>query len=209
MEGRTNKRFETLENKIDDVRTELRDFKSDIRVDLAERYEKWGRQLSEWVTILRTDMENHKIVFFQEMRKESELQQLKFVQRMEEHGEIILKKNREQFNEDMTRHMTALGEEYQWRLAAVGEKVDLTWEKCERKYVELEQKDMVLAEKVALLEEYLPSHPRNHKGTAQSGRKVPKAAKARGISQKSSAENLLLGTKKKNPFLKRNSEDII
>jgi hypothetical protein len=39
----------------------------------------------------------------------------------------------------------------------VGEKVDLTWEKCERKYVVLEQNDMLLAEKVALLEEYLPS----------------------------------------------------
>jgi hypothetical protein len=156
---------------IECVQSELRDFKvdicSDVRVALAEQEQRFDHKLADWLSVIRTDIENFRIIIFQEMRKESELQRFYFQQHMEE----VMVKQREQFNADITRHMTALGEEYQWRLSATGEKVDLIWEKCERKYVELEQKDMLLAEKVALLEEYLPTYPRNHKGFAQLGRK--------------------------------------
>jgi hypothetical protein len=84
--------------------------------------------------------------------------------------EEVLSAQRESFNTDVVRHMSVLAGEYQWRLAVVSEKVDTTWEKCEREHGVFEQKEMTLAEKVALLEEYLPTYPRNHKGKAQSSR---------------------------------------
>lgn len=89
---------------------------------------------------------------------------------LEEFCEKILKKQREEFNADVAHHMSVLVGEYQWRLATVVEKVDMTWEKCEREHGAFEQKEMTLANKVALLEEYLPTYPRNHKGRAQSPR---------------------------------------
>jgi hypothetical protein len=70
---------------------------------------------------------------------------------------------------------------------------------------ELEEKesklteDMMLGEKAMLLEEHPSPHPRGHKETAQLRRKGLK-------SQKSTAENLVLGTKRKNPFARRNSD---
>lgn len=144
---------------------------------------RFNDKLGEWISVLRIDMENQRIVFENSMQKQMQLQRFYFQKDMEE----LMVKQREQFNADIARHMTTLGEEYQWRLSAVGEKVDLTWEKCERKYVELDQKDLVLAEKVALLEEYLPSYPRNHKGKAQSPR-VNKESNS-NLSKKSSAKN--------------------
>ena len=169
-----------LRNVIENVQSELRNFKSevsDLRVELNLRFTeqnlKFERILADWLIVTRTDIENFRIVTVQEFRKESELQRYQFRKDMEEFNEKLLKKHREEWNVDMARYMSALGEEYQWRLAAVGEKVDMTWEKCERKYVELERKDMTLADKVTLLEEYLPNHPspRQHKGKKQPGRK--------------------------------------
>ena len=120
-----------------------------------------------------------------ELRKESELQRFQFRQDMEESNEKLLKKNREEFNADIVRHMSVLAGEYQWRLATVGEKVDMTWEKCEREHGAFEQKEMTLADKVALLEEYLPTYPRNHKGMGQADRKnVNKSVKKKGKAKR-------------------------
>ncbi len=119
---------------------------------------------------LHKEFENFTIVIIQELRKELELQRSYFRQDME----IMMKKQREEFNADVVRHMSVLAGEYQWRLATVGEKLDMTWEKCEREHDAFEQKDMTLADKVALLEEYLPTYPRNHKGIGQAGRKSEK-----------------------------------
>lgn len=120
---------------------------------------------------LHKELENSRAILIDEFRKESELQRYKFRQDMEEFCEKLLKKQREEFNVDVVRHMSVLAGEYQWRLATVGEKVDMTWEKCEREHGVFEQKEMTLADKVALLEEYLPTYPRNHKGAAQASRK--------------------------------------
>ncbi len=84
--------------------------------------------------------------------------------------EELLLAQRDGFNMDVVRHMSVLAGEYQWRLSALGEKVDLTWEKSERKYAESDKHDMLMSEKVALLEQYLPMHPRQHKGQAQAQR---------------------------------------
>lgn len=123
---------------------------------------------------LHKELENSRAILIDEFRKESELQRYKFRQEMEEFCEKLLKKQREEFNADVVRHMSVMTGEYQWRLATVGEKVDMTWEKCEREHGAFEQKDMTLADKVALLEEYLPTYPRNHKGMGQAGRKSEK-----------------------------------
>lgn len=123
---------------------------------------------------LHKELENSRAILIDEFRKESELQRYKFRQEMEEFCEKLLKKQREEFNADVVRHMSVMAGEYQWRLATVGEKVDMTWEKCEREHGAFEQKDMTLADKVALLEEYLPTYPRNHKGIGQAGRKSEK-----------------------------------
>lgn len=123
-----------------------------LHKELSEQDQRWDQKLANWLSVLRTDIENFKVVIIEEFKKESQLQRIYFQQDME----IIMKKQREEFGAEMTRHMTALSEEYQWRLSAVGEKVDLTWEKCERKYIELAETDKTLAEKVTLLEEYLP-----------------------------------------------------
>lgn len=85
--------------------------------------------------------------------------------------EELLLVQRDGFNMDVVRHMSVLAGEYQWRLSALGEKVDLTWEKSERKYAESDKHDMLMSEKVALIEQYLPMHPRQHKGRAQRARK--------------------------------------
>ncbi|MBP6974736.1 MAG: hypothetical protein KBB54_02210 [Candidatus Pacebacteria bacterium] len=120
-----------------------------------------------------------------ELRKESELQRYQFRQDMEESNEKLLKKNREEFNADIVRHMSVLAGEYQWRLATVVEKVDMTWEKCEREHGAFERKEMTLADKVALLEEYLPTYPRNHKGMGQADRKnVNKSVKKKGKAKR-------------------------
>lgn len=129
---------------------------------------------------LHKELENSTIVIIQELRKELELQRSYFRQDMEEFCEKILKKQREEFNVDVVRHMSVMAGEYQWRLATVGEKVDMTWEKCEREHGAFEQKEMTLADKVALLEEYLPTYPRNHKGAAQASRKGKNQEKSNG-----------------------------
>lgn len=127
---------------------------------------------------LHKELENSTIVIIQELRKELELQRSCFRQDMEEFCENLLKKQREEFNADVVRHMSVMAGEYQWRLATVVEKVDMTWEKCEREHGAFEQKEMTLADKVALLEEYLPTYPRNHKGMGQADRKnVKKSVK--------------------------------
>ncbi len=129
---------------------------------------------------LHKELENSRAILIDEFRKESELQRYQFRQDMEEFFEKLLKKQREEFNIDVVRHMSVLADEYQWRLAAVGEKVDMTWEKCEREHGVFEQKEMTLADKVALLEEYLPTYPRNHKGAAQASRKGKNQEKSKG-----------------------------
>jgi hypothetical protein len=129
---------------------------------------------------LHKELENSRAILIDEFRKESELQRYKFRQEMEEFCEKLLKKQREEFNVDVVRHMSVLAGEYQWRLATVGEKVDMTWEKCEREHGAFEQKEMTLADKVALLEEYLPTYPRNHKGAAQASRKGKNQEKSNG-----------------------------
>jgi hypothetical protein len=133
---------------------------------------------------LRKELEDSRAILIDELRKESELQRYQFRQDMEEFFEKLLKKQREEFNEDVVRHMSVLAGEYQWRLATVVEKVDMTWEKCEREHGAFEQKELTLADKVALLEEYLPIYPRNHKGAAQASRKSKEGSNGK-ISKKS------------------------
>ncbi len=158
-----HEKLDGLENKlsinIDTIRNNLQEFRADIDTHFVD-----------WLSTIRTDIENSRIVAIEEFKKESQLQRYYFRQDME----IMMKKQREEFNADITRHMSVLAGEYQWRLATVGEKVDMTWEKCEREHGVFEQKDMTLADKVALLEEYLPTYPRNHKGIGQAGRKSEK-----------------------------------
>ena len=120
---------------------------------------------------LHKELEDSRAILLDELIKESELQRYQFRQDIEDFFEKLLKKQREEFNEDVVRHMSVLAGEYQWRLATVVEKVDMTWEKCEREHGAFEQKEMTLADKVALLEEYLPTYRRNHKGAAQAPRK--------------------------------------
>ncbi|MCF7865467.1 MAG: hypothetical protein K9M11_03105 [Candidatus Pacebacteria bacterium] len=137
---------------------------------------------------LHRELEDSRVVLINELRRESEIQRYQFRQDMEEFYEKLLKKQREEFNADVVRHMSVLAGEYQWRLATVVEKVDMTWEKCDREHGAFEQKEMTLANKVALLEEYLPTYPRNHKGTAQSSRKS---------EEKSMRKTLKISAKKK------------
>lgn len=98
--------------------------------------------------------------------------------------EEILLVQREGFNTDVVRHMSVLAGEYQWRLATAVEKVDMTWEKCEREHGTFERNEMTLAEKVALLEEYLPTYPRHNKGIAQPARKDTDKTPSKNNSRK-------------------------
>jgi hypothetical protein len=96
LEGTTS----CLQTSINDVQSELRDFKvdirSDMRVALAEQEQRFDQKFTDWLSVIRTDIENFKIVIIEEMEKKLQLQRFYFQQDME----IIMKKQREEFNAD-------------------------------------------------------------------------------------------------------------
>ncbi len=59
------------------------------------------------------------------------------------------------FNARIERYICTLSEDFQSKLQAVGEKVDLTWEKCERKYQDLDENDRMLEKRVVRAESEL------------------------------------------------------
>lgn len=67
---------------------------------------------------------------------------------MKKHNDLLAEK----FRHDMERYMGSLNEDYQSRLSAVGEGVTGTWEKCERKYIELGEVDKKLDTRVERIE---------------------------------------------------------
>ncbi len=147
-----------------------------------EHSKSFEDKLAEFVALLRLDIENQGIIYTNEMKKQLQLQRLWFQEDMkkqmketlDEALEKALTKQRLQFNEDTARHIGALTEEYQWRISAVGEKVDLIWEKCERKYAEIDTKINSHEEKLEWLGEFLPKNSkflRRNKDVGRAGKK--------------------------------------